>query len=212
MIKKNNQKKLLLMILITVVMILFLACSTNEDKDSQENTTNSNPNPSEQYSKFVKDVHRINKEKFENFVLISQPGVNNVFMTMPETNLDDREKDSLADGSPSKYIFEFTNQKGDLYIRTTFLYYSMNENGILLQSIIVPDTRLERTGDYQNVVQNVPSVLSDLISINGYTVLIESTLLNGVDKGSDEKNTEYLLAEELKFVKELEGFLKSITT
>lgn len=88
----------------------------------------------------------------------------------------------------------------------------MNENGILLQSIIAPDTRLERTGDYQNVVQNVPSVLSDLISINGYTVLIESTLLNGVDKGSDEKNTEYLLAEELKFVKELEGFLKSITT
>jgi len=204
MLAKRNRNRFILLLLIAVIILSLGACgSTNSDKDDSTSQSE-NQNNDTTYSDFVKNIHKINDETFKDFSLISKPDVNEVFMTLPETKLDSREKDTMLDGSPSKYIFEFVNKTNDVYIRTSFMYYSMADDGLLLQSIVSPDTQLERTA---KLPDGMPTLSTNLVSINGYSVLIECVLSNEAKKGSANKNTVYLLSEENKFIEEIQDFL-----
>lgn len=204
--RKINKMKRITGVL-CVLLLTFLLCGCGSGpSESKTSIKKQSETKNASYDAFVENLHEIQDTELKGFTLISEnETIDQSYTALPETKLDDRELDQLSDGRPSTYVFEFVNEKKDVYVRASFLCYSMSDDGILLTNAMSP--KEDSDGEGKNAKPPLPTTATDLISINGYVVFLEFTLSTAADKGSDSKNEAYLLKAEQQFLNEIQDFL-----
>lgn len=204
--RKTNEMKRLTGILCVMLLIGLLCGCGGDPVESKSPTEKQSKTKVTSYDAFVENLHKIQDIELKGFTLISENAIiDQAYTALPETKLDERKLDQLSDGQPSKYVFEFINDKKDVYVRASFLYYSMSDDGILLTNSMSPTKSSD--GEGKNVKPPLPTTATDLISINGYTAFLEFALSTAAHKGSDSKNEAYLLKVERQFLSEIQDFL-----
>lgn len=198
-----------IMIILCGILLIGLLCGCGSEPMESKSPTDKQSKPKAHhpsYDTFVANLHKIQDTELKGFTLISENEIiDQSYTALPETKLDGRKLDQLSDGQPSKYVFEFINDKKDVYVRASFLYYSMSDDGILLTNSMSP--KKNSHGEGKNVKPLLPTTATDLISINGYTVFLEFALSTAAHKGSDSKNEAYLLKVERQLLSEIQDFL-----